>query len=227
MEILKQFLHDYIYPQPSLNLVSLSYLMWIVVLGCIIWLMYRKNKKLALVTGLTSAVGIIVYSLYLLLLYYFVWKAALTEGSFYRYLNTIYIGSIVAEFALLYECYREECFKISGRKLVVSLIVVISFSRYSELAKVVKSTVNYRNYKPYAYESAYIIKENENAVYKNTIVVSLEDINRNNMDYLKEGYMAVPYRYTIIKDENEINDLLEEYEYVYILQSSGNRLVSR
>lgn len=227
MEILKQFLHDYIYPQPSLNLVSLSYLMWLIVLACGVWLLYRKNKKLALVTGLTSAVGIVIYSIYLLLLYYFVWKAALTDGSFYRYLNTIYMGSIVTELVLLYECYRGEFMEISGRKLVMCLILVISFSRYAELAKVVKSTVNYKNYQPYAYESAYKIYENENAVYENTIVVSLEDSNRKNIDCVKEGYMVVPYRYTIVKDENEINNLLEKYEYVYILQSSGNRLISR
>lgn len=227
MGILKQFLHDYIYPQPSLNLVSLSYIMWIIVLACGVWLLYRKNKKLAVVTGLTSAVGIIIYSIYLLLLYYFVWKAALTDGSFYRYLNTIYMGIIVTECALIYECYKGESLKISGRKLVVGLILVISFSRYAELAKVVKSTVNYKNYKPYTYENAYRIYENENAVYKNTIVVSLEDINRKNIECVKEGYMAVPYRYTIVQDENDINKLLEKYEYVYILQSSGNRLISR
>lgn len=101
-QILKQFVGDFVKADPSMGLIKLSFAGWCVMLLLAGVYLYKskcvqKKQIVILETGMIALFG--TYSGYLLLMYFFTWGTALTEGSFYRYLGTCMLGFSLMLFA--------------------------------------------------------------------------------------------------------------------------------
>lgn len=198
--ILSKYISDYVYPNTSLNFISLSYITWIAI---ILFIIYRipdsenftkKRKRLLSVSALLAIGG---YSLYLLLLYFFVWGKALTDGSFYRYLNSVYMGMLLLVIVIFIDNKIEKDENYVKKNVIIGLIAVIALCRPYEIVKVCTGMLH-GTYSD-EYECVYDKMENVEKL-KNTVVISVDEEPKKDV---YTSYKYVPYKTIQVTSEKE------------------------
>lgn len=147
-EVLKDFIKDYVYPNDALNLISVSYLVWIVVaviLGVLIIGCKKFEMKRIVGLVITILLGLIIYSISLLICYLFLWGDSLKDGSFYRYMNTYFSAMLISLFCI----YMINKKKSSQRLEILIITVLLLLGRTYEVMKmtVLFPVVNYASVK--------------------------------------------------------------------------------
>lgn len=136
IQIVKDFIMSYVYPNHSLNLLNISYVLWTVLLagGLAVTACYFRvpGKKLAI----GMVMGEIIYAGILLYLYFFLWGSALQDGSFYRYMNSYFLGAfIICIFVIQKALDADGKAEIPGKRKIAIALVLFSLCRILEVAK--------------------------------------------------------------------------------------------
>lgn len=223
--ILKGFILDYIYPQNSLNLVSLSYLTWILIIGVLLYLYSRlaeTNKKRLWGIGVGILIGLFIYSFSLLMLYFFVWKAALTEGSLYRYMNTYFMGA--SFFAAIITLRKASLInkEFLKKNIIAILIGVVLLCRPYEVSKLFLGFTHIFSQTRSIYEEVHEFDIKEDISPMELIVVNVgKDSGAEERKRL--NYQYVPYRYYEPLDKKDLERLIAEEnpKYVCLIGKDG------
>lgn len=205
-----QYMHDYVYPNTSLNLVSLSYVTWFAALVFLIVYFGKSrfaNRKRTIGLLISVILSLCVYSITLLLLYFFIWGQALTDGSFYRYMNSAFLGFIISFTFLAFQTVLETNTKIGSKLPIIMILTAILFCRPYEIYKLATFPVN--AIKGNKSEYASIVDFNLDVKPENLIVIGI-------VDDAKMNYKYIPYRYLSVKDEKSMKAVIQQSSAEYL-----------
>lgn len=208
--ILSKYIRDYAYPNTSLNFISISYIMWFIIIILLTlylnkYLFYDIKRTIRIILGII--VSIVFYSSTLLMLYFFVWKAALNEGSFYRYMNSLYFGLVMAFGILALQVYGHRRDKNNERLAVVVLALSVCLCRPYEVIKLAKFPINIMRENDSSYSE---IVEYEKEIPLNEMIVV------GNKSDMELSYKYVPYFYYCVDDEDTLQSVIHEKQARYI-----------
>lgn len=135
--IVRKFIMDFVSADPSQGAIKLSYIAWCVVLIILGVYLYKQevlSKKRVIALESCMILCFSVYSFYLLLMYFFVWGGALTDGSIYRYLGTCMCGMVLLLFALAIKT-------IKSQKVFMAVFAVTILLGRPEILKLIANPV--------------------------------------------------------------------------------------
>lgn len=128
----------FFYPAPSLNICSLSYVGWFILLAAIAILTLRycnkQNMSETMIIQMGFGIGALMYLIYLIGLYIYAWSWYPNNGSFYKYYNTYLLGYLIILIYLLLSSRILLNFKHSV--LLVVVILGIMLGRVYEVAQI-------------------------------------------------------------------------------------------
>lgn len=124
MSKFKSIVKLFFYPQPSLNICSMSYIGWYLLFAGISCLtvksLSKQRKQETIIIQIGFGIGALLYLLYLIGLYLFAWPWYPDDGGFYKYYNTYLLGYLII---LIYLLLSSELMTKYKNKLLVCIIV--------------------------------------------------------------------------------------------------------
>lgn len=135
---IKTIIKLFFYPAPSLNICSLSYVGWFILLAAIaiLTLKYcnKQNMSETVIIQVGFGIGALMYLMYLIGLYIYAWSWYPDNGSFYKYYNTYLLGYLIILMYLLLS--SRILLKFKHSVLVVVVILGIMLGRVYEVAQI-------------------------------------------------------------------------------------------
>lgn len=211
MKIFEKYARDYAYPNSSLNFISISYIMWFVIIILLILYLnkhYFNNTKRSMRIIIGVVISIIIYSLTLLLMYYFIWGAALDDGgSFYRYMNSLYFGFVMAFGILAWQALGDKSKKNKEKLAIVILVISISLCRPYQVVRLMGFPINILCGD--VSSGSQIIEYEKDIPLNEMIVVGTWREN-------KTFYKYVPYFFCCVDGEEALQSAIHEKQAKYI-----------
>lgn len=229
--ILRGYILDYIYPQNSLNLISLSYIAWILIIGAALFLYSRRvetNKKLVWGIAVGIFAGLFVYSLSLLMLYFFVWHTALTDGSFYRYMNTYFMGASFLVVIIILRKISSLDRKFLKKNVMIILIGLVFLCRPYEIYKLLMGFTHVFSRTESIYAGVHEF-DIEGDIDPTELIIVNVGKNSGAEEIKRLKYQYVPYRYYEPLDERVLEQLIieEQPKYVCLIGEDGTEEICK